>query len=138
MQIDIVSSILTVTHRTTRYRNLELLIKLFYIELHLIIKKTLDKLVRKHQPWMFLKMFSRCWESFIMETTYECMHAWLVRATRTESRYVVAKSWIIFTYDDTLVHSGSGIWKSEKFQLIIRALNYTFYNCFTSFCNRPT
>ena len=38
-------------------------------------KKTLVKLAGKHQPGMFLKMFSRCCESFIMETTYECMHA---------------------------------------------------------------
>ena len=40
--------------------------------------------------------------------------------------------------DDTLVDSGSGKWKSEKAELIIWALKCTFYDCFTSFCNRPT
>ena len=52
MQIDIVSSILSYapTVELSRDRNLELLIKLFYIELHLRIKKALEKLVRKYQP----------------------------------------------------------------------------------------
>ena len=38
-------------------------------------KKSLGQISGKHQPGMFLKIFSRCCESFIMETTYECMHA---------------------------------------------------------------
>ena len=58
---------------------------------------TLDKFAEKHQSWIFPKMFPRCCESIILKITFKCMQAWLVGATRTESRYVVAYSWIIST-----------------------------------------
>ena len=93
---------------------------------------SLFKFAEKHQPWIFQKILSKCCESFIMEITYDGMHAWLVYSTWTDSRYVVV--WehfhlaIILWYTVALV--------DERWEIFfnIRALKETFYGCFTWFC----
>ena len=88
---------------------------------------SLFKFAEKHQPWIFQKILSKCCESFIMEITYDGMHAWLVYLTWTDSRYVVV--WehfhlaIILWYTVALV--------DERWEIFfnIRALKETFYRC---------
>ena len=93
---------------------------------------SLFKFAEKHQPWIFQKILSKCCESFIMEITYDGMHAWLVYSTWTDSRYVVV--WEHFHLAIILWYSVALV--DERWELFfnIRALKESFYRCFTWLC----